>query len=164
MSIFLNVSNQLLHCLWISYITLSPYLYTDYHKLMTVAECINVLTFPFTWQHVYVPILPASLTHFLDAPVPFIMGLHHGREKRSELTLPSEVRYQLAACTDLDGVGGGGPDPPSNSNFFKFTSYDHQKNVSDPSPLENWNYYPNTSVFGKKADNISRWTCMLYFS
>lgn len=75
---------------------------------MTVAECINVLTFPFTWQHVYVPILPASLTHFLDAPVPFIMGLHHGREKRSELTLPSEVRYQLAACTDLDGVGRGG--------------------------------------------------------
>lgn len=76
----------------------SPYLNVDYHKLMTVAECINVLTFPFTWQHVYVPILPASLTHFLDAPVPFIMGLHHGREKRSELTLPSEVRYQLAVC------------------------------------------------------------------
>lgn len=112
MSIFLNVSNQLLHCLWISYITLSPYLYTDYQKLMTVAECINVLTFPFTWQHVYVPILPASLTHFLDAPVPFIMGLHHGREKRSELTLPSEVRYQFAACTDLDGVGGGGQTLP----------------------------------------------------
>ena len=58
---------------------------------MLVAECMNALIFPFQWQHVYVPILPASLTHFLDAPVPFIMGLHHGSESRSELSLPSEV-------------------------------------------------------------------------
>ncbi|XP_044007841.1 DENN domain-containing protein 5B isoform X3 [Aphidius gifuensis] len=48
---------------------------TDFHKLVVVAECITSLLFPFTWQHVYVPILPASLHHFLDAPVPFIMGL-----------------------------------------------------------------------------------------
>ncbi|XP_078329219.1 DENN domain-containing protein 5A-like isoform X4 [Crassostrea virginica] len=72
----------------------------DYQKLMTVAECINVLTFPFTWQHVYVPILPASLTHFLDAPVPFIMGLHHGREKRSELSLPSEANMCFVDIDD----------------------------------------------------------------
>ncbi|XP_067212616.1 DENN domain-containing protein 5B isoform X1 [Linepithema humile] len=49
---------------------------SDFHKLMAVSECITALLFPFSWQHVYVPILPASLHHFLDAPVPFIMGLH----------------------------------------------------------------------------------------
>ncbi|XP_060828924.1 DENN domain-containing protein 5A isoform X1 [Bombus pascuorum] len=49
---------------------------SDFHKLMVVSECITALLFPFSWQHVYVPILPASLHHFLDAPVPFIMGLH----------------------------------------------------------------------------------------
>ncbi|XP_033217393.1 DENN domain-containing protein 5B isoform X5 [Belonocnema kinseyi] len=49
---------------------------SDFHKLMVVSECITTLLFPFSWQHVYVPILPASLYHFLDAPVPFIMGLH----------------------------------------------------------------------------------------
>ncbi|XP_052088429.1 DENN domain-containing protein 5B-like isoform X1 [Mytilus californianus] len=64
---------------------------SDYQKLMLVAECMMTLIFPFQWQHVYVPILPASLTHFLDAPVPFVMGLHHGKESRSELTLPSEA-------------------------------------------------------------------------
>ncbi|XP_031781796.1 DENN domain-containing protein 5A isoform X2 [Nasonia vitripennis] len=48
----------------------------DFHKLMVVSECITALLFPFSWQHVYVPILPASLYHFLDAPVPFIMGIH----------------------------------------------------------------------------------------
>ncbi|XP_043514485.1 DENN domain-containing protein 5B isoform X1 [Frieseomelitta varia] len=49
---------------------------SDFHKLMVVSECITALLYPFSWQHVYVPILPASLHHFLDAPVPFIMGLH----------------------------------------------------------------------------------------
>jgi len=48
---------------------------TDFERLMLVAEGITSLMFPFTWQHVYVPILPASMLHFLDAPVPFIMGL-----------------------------------------------------------------------------------------
>ncbi|XP_049864850.1 DENN domain-containing protein 5A isoform X2 [Pectinophora gossypiella] len=49
---------------------------SDYNKLMLVAECITALLLPFTWAHVYVPILPAPLYHFLDAPVPFVMGLH----------------------------------------------------------------------------------------
>lgn len=55
---------------------------------MQVAESMMCLLFPFQWQHVYVPILPASLQHFLDAPVPFVMGLH-SRENR--INIPSEV-------------------------------------------------------------------------
>ncbi|KAL3266984.1 hypothetical protein HHI36_011132 [Cryptolaemus montrouzieri] len=53
---------------------------TDCQKLMVVAECISSLLFPFSWPHVYVPILPASLHHFLDAPVPFLMGLNASSE------------------------------------------------------------------------------------
>ncbi|XP_039745826.1 DENN domain-containing protein 5B isoform X3 [Pararge aegeria] len=49
---------------------------SDFNKLMLVAECIVSLLLPFSWAHVYVPILPAPLYHFLDAPVPFVMGLH----------------------------------------------------------------------------------------
>ncbi|XP_054716974.1 DENN domain-containing protein 5A-like [Uloborus diversus] len=63
----------------------------DYDKLMIVAECITMLLFPFTWQHVYVPILPASLHHFLDAPVPYIMGLCCGIDERSQLSIPGEA-------------------------------------------------------------------------
>lgn len=48
----------------------------DYQKLTVVAECITSLLFPFEWPHVYAPILPTALHHFLDAPVPFVMGLH----------------------------------------------------------------------------------------
>ncbi|XP_070536511.1 DENN domain-containing protein 5B-like isoform X2 [Ptychodera flava] len=65
---------------------------TDYQRLMLVAECLSTLLFPFTWQHVYVPILPASMLHFLDAPVPYVMGLHSsGGQDRSQLNLPNEA-------------------------------------------------------------------------
>lgn len=66
---------------------------TDYQRLMTVAESITALMFPYQWQHVYVPILPASLLHFLDAPVPYLMGLHsNGQDDRTKLELPQEVQ------------------------------------------------------------------------
>lgn len=42
---------------------------------MLCAECITTLLFPYSWPHVFVPILPSSQHGFLDAPVPFIMGL-----------------------------------------------------------------------------------------
>ncbi|XP_074481139.1 DENN domain-containing protein 5B isoform X1 [Sebastes fasciatus] len=64
----------------------------DYQRLMTVAEGITTLLFPFQWQHVYVPILPASLLHFLDAPVPYLMGLQSkDGADRSKLELPQEA-------------------------------------------------------------------------
>ncbi|XP_041072331.1 DENN domain-containing protein 5B isoform X4 [Carcharodon carcharias] len=64
----------------------------DYQRLMTVAEGITALLFPFQWQHVYVPILPASLLHFLDAPVPYLMGLQSKEPNdRSKLELPQEA-------------------------------------------------------------------------
>jgi len=61
---------------------------------MVVAEGITTLLFPFQWQHVYVPILPASLLHFLDAPVPYLMGLQSKEgTDRSKLELPQEVTH-----------------------------------------------------------------------
>lgn len=69
---------------------------SDYQKLMLVAESLCCLLFPFKWPHVYVPILPSSMYHFLDAPVPYIMGLH---SKESKVHIPSE----FSLCfVDLD--------------------------------------------------------------
>ncbi|RZF48660.1 hypothetical protein LSTR_LSTR010750 [Laodelphax striatellus] len=80
----LQLENQILLCS------------SEYQKLMLVAESMLCLLFPFTWPHVYVPILPASLQHFLDAPVPFVMGLH-SRENR--INIPSEANL---CYVDLD--------------------------------------------------------------
>uniref|UniRef100_A0A8C2RBJ2 DENN domain containing 5A n=1 Tax=Capra hircus TaxID=9925 RepID=A0A8C2RBJ2_CAPHI len=74
-----------------------------YQRLMTVAETITALMFPFQWQHVYVPILPASLLHFLDAPVPYLMGLHsNGLDDRSKLELPQELEVREDPSSNKD--------------------------------------------------------------
>lgn len=70
---------------------------SDYQRLTVVAECITSLLYPFSWQHVYAPILPGALFHFLDAPVPFIMGLHSDAE--SCVKIGSEATL---CCVDLD--------------------------------------------------------------
>ncbi|CAM9507266.1 unnamed protein product, partial [Laminaria digitata] len=36
------------------------------------------LLFPLRWPHTLIPVLPASLLHYLEAPVPFLMGMHQG--------------------------------------------------------------------------------------
>lgn len=72
-------------------------MFTDYQKLMIVGECITSLLFPFVWPHVYAPILPAALHHFLDAPVPFVMGLHADSE--SYLKIGNEATL---CCVDID--------------------------------------------------------------
>lgn len=64
---------------------------------MIVGECITSLLFPFVWPHVYAPILPAALHHFLDAPVPFVMGLHADSE--SYLKIGNEATL---CCVDID--------------------------------------------------------------
>jgi len=42
---------------------------------MLVAESLKALLFPFEWNHVYVPIVPTSYLHLIEAPVTYLMGL-----------------------------------------------------------------------------------------
>ena len=44
--------------------------------LTAVAEVLRVLLYPFTWHHVYIPVLPRGLMGVLQAPMPFIVGVH----------------------------------------------------------------------------------------
>ncbi|XP_026222005.1 DENN domain-containing protein 5B-like [Anabas testudineus] len=64
----------------------------DYQRLMTIAEGVTTLLFPFQWQHIYLPIVSTSLHHLLDAPVPFLMGIQRrDGAQRSSLHLPHEA-------------------------------------------------------------------------
>ena len=77
---------------------------------MLVAESVTGILFPFIWQHVYVPILPAALSHFLDAPVPFLMGIFcASAEDKENLALPSEVRLFFFK---FKKIFEGGSEPP----------------------------------------------------
>eukprot|EP01113_Clastostelium_recurvatum_P001536 TRINITY_DN10624_c0_g2_i2.p1 TRINITY_DN10624_c0_g2~~TRINITY_DN10624_c0_g2_i2.p1 ORF type:complete len:418 (-),score=93.87 TRINITY_DN10624_c0_g2_i2:893-2146(-) len=48
----------------------------QYSLLTLAAEAISHLLYPFFWHHVFIPILPLSLADFLQAPTPFIVGMH----------------------------------------------------------------------------------------
>lgn len=60
---------------------------------MIVGETVTSLLFPFVWPHVYAPILPAALHHFLDAPVPFVMGLHADADSNFKIGSEATLCY-----------------------------------------------------------------------
>lgn len=47
-----------------------------YTLLTLAAETVIRLLFPFEWHHIYIPILPIDLLEFLEAPTPYIIGIH----------------------------------------------------------------------------------------
>lgn len=49
---------------------------TQLSLLTPVAEGLCALIYPFRWQHPYVPILPRVLSEYLQAPLPYILGVH----------------------------------------------------------------------------------------
>ena len=61
----------------------------SYEKLMLCAQSLVALLYPFEWQQVFVPILPSAQLGFLDAPVPFIMGIRVDPELDQRLEFPS---------------------------------------------------------------------------
>ncbi|XP_046464167.1 DENN domain-containing protein 5B-like isoform X1 [Daphnia pulex] len=69
----------------------------DFNRLMLVAESLTTLLFPFSWPHVYVPILPDAMENFLDAPVPFLMGLRS--LPSDDARIPSEANLCMV---DID--------------------------------------------------------------
>jgi len=47
----------------------------DVAALAPVAEALLSFLFPLSWTHVYIPLLPAELLLYLEAPVPFFVGI-----------------------------------------------------------------------------------------
>eukprot|EP01117_Protostelium_nocturnum_P011116 TRINITY_DN4038_c0_g1_i3.p1 TRINITY_DN4038_c0_g1~~TRINITY_DN4038_c0_g1_i3.p1 ORF type:complete len:1676 (+),score=537.61 TRINITY_DN4038_c0_g1_i3:314-5029(+) len=81
---------------------------SSYTLLCLSSEAILSLLYPFVWFHVYVPVLPPTLVDYIQAPTPFIMGLHRNLLPNST-ELISEVDI-----VDLDAgiIRWGGQGPP----------------------------------------------------
>mmetsp|Transcript_41226 Transcript_41226/g.101719 ORF Transcript_41226/g.101719 Transcript_41226/m.101719 type:complete len:603 (+) Transcript_41226:43-1851(+) len=43
--------------------------------ISTIAHCAMALLQPFTWQHVFIPVLPTSMIDYVCAPMPFVVGV-----------------------------------------------------------------------------------------
>uniref|UniRef100_G3TBX4 DENN domain containing 2A n=1 Tax=Loxodonta africana TaxID=9785 RepID=G3TBX4_LOXAF len=69
-------------------------------KLSTLSTCCHsvvALTYPFTWQHTYVPVLPPSMIDIVCSPTPFLIGL-----LTSTLPLLQELPLEEVLVVDLD--------------------------------------------------------------
>lgn len=75
---------------------------SDESILAPIAEAMVSLLLPFRWKHIYVPYLPSSLVGYLDAPVPYLMGVKRGTAEisgeqvvvdldRSRVEVPQEL-------------------------------------------------------------------------
>ena len=47
----------------------------DIAEIAMVAEVITALTYPFTWSLPYIPVLPIGMIEFVEAPLPYILGI-----------------------------------------------------------------------------------------
>jgi len=63
-----------------------------------VAEALTSLLFPFHWEGMYLPVMPYSMLDILDAPVPYLVGLHSRYLKE----IPPSRRPHGVVFVDLD--------------------------------------------------------------
>lgn len=45
------------------------------NKLSEFSNALVAMIYPFTWQHIFIPILPPHLIDYLCSPIPFIIGV-----------------------------------------------------------------------------------------
>ena len=65
----------------------------------TLSSCVHAvvaLLYPFSWQHTFIPVLPASMVDIVCCPTPFLVGLlSSSLPKLKELPV-EEVSYALS--------------------------------------------------------------------
>ncbi|CAH0475477.1 unnamed protein product [Peronospora belbahrii] len=67
---------------------------SQYSLLTMCAEAIRNLLRPFSWCHVYAPVLPKPLLSYLQCPTPILVGVHSTFVVRSDL--PTRGLYLVA--------------------------------------------------------------------
>eukprot|EP01121_Diplochlamys_sp_Union-15-3_P000379 TRINITY_DN1034_c0_g1_i5.p1 TRINITY_DN1034_c0_g1~~TRINITY_DN1034_c0_g1_i5.p1 ORF type:complete len:244 (-),score=33.94 TRINITY_DN1034_c0_g1_i5:160-891(-) len=109
-------------------------------EISVLSHCVNALyamTYPFVWQHVFIPILPKKLMEYCTAPMPFLIGI-----PASSLSDLLKLPLEEVLIVDLDnGKFIREPDemnevlPPSlKSRLLKnFTKF---KNLKDRSEFD----------------------------
>lgn len=70
--------------------------------LSSVALSLVPMIRPFQWQSLLLPVLPSRMLDFLDAPVPFIVGIQHKptdlKIKTSNLVIVNVLKDQVKMC------------------------------------------------------------------
>ncbi|XP_069094834.1 DENN domain-containing protein 2C [Pleurodeles waltl] len=70
-------------------------------NLSTLSKCghaVVAMLYPFTWQHTYIPVLPASMIDIVCSPTPFLIGI-----LSCSLTLLDDLPVEEVLIVDLCG-------------------------------------------------------------
>ena len=60
-------------------------------RLSACVQAANTLIYPMSWQHIFIPVLPAHLMDYLSAPMPFLIGVPGPLMSRVKLAELGEV-------------------------------------------------------------------------
>ncbi len=99
------------------------------HRLTAVCEAVTALIHPLDWNHVFIPVLPHDLLHYIEAPMSYVIGVETSCldspewEDLSPQQMPALVvdidnshaaRFndQAATAATSAAEGRGGPRPP----------------------------------------------------
>ncbi|KAL1350148.1 uncharacterized protein [Arachis hypogaea] len=70
--------------------------------LSAIVLCLIPMIRPFQWQSLFLPVLPGSMLDFLDAPVPYIVGIQRmpddSHMKTNNLVLVNATKNQVKMC------------------------------------------------------------------
>ena len=107
--------------------------------LSTVISSIPTIIFPFKWPHVLIPILPKKMQQFLEAPVPFIIGISYNinSDELSDDIMLVSLDYGFILKYPKEEI----PDPPKvlTEKLFK-----KLKKIYTPDFSEELDFFLNT--------------------
>lgn len=66
------------------------------NRLSSCVQALNNILYPMHWQHIFIPVLPADLLAYLQAPMPFLIGLPESTYKELNSIDLSDVVMFLA--------------------------------------------------------------------
>ena len=101
------------------------------HRSM-VCETLLALLFPLVWGWPCIPILPESMCEFIQAPVPFVLGVDRLTKDVRQHLVPEVIIYDIDKKAFVDG--GGKPEtlPPSLSKKLSEAFHDFFKSIEIP--------------------------------
>jgi len=85
--------------------------------LAPIGEALRDLLYPIKWRHVFVPYLPESINDYIEAPVPFIMGILRGNPATSKECV--RVDIDRGKVTLPDSIQLPSPPAPQTTLLYK---------------------------------------------
>lgn len=55
-------------------------------RLSACVQALNTLLYPMHWQHIFIPVLPSDLLAYLQAPMPYLIGVPEATFKKLKLS------------------------------------------------------------------------------